>query len=167
MNTLRQRFGAETTFRIATNRADLFTTQVGDAFLRDALDTFTERLDETSDPDAAWTAVALDQNDNIDGEWLSDIVFSVADSAAGRLIYHGDIVEAYAGVSGWREEQDAADDGLFVEENTIEQRMAIVLCRVAENFIWRLVWILREIQTDLDDAESANEIAVEAAAQDA
>lgn len=141
------------TLRIAANNADIVTNEQGDVFLRSVLDTFVERLDTARDADATWLAVATDESDNIDGEWLSDIVWSVADDAASRLIYHGDIIDAYAGICGWREEQDVADNGLFIEDSTIEQRCQIVLAFVAERFAWQLVEVLRSTQANLDADE--------------
>ena len=161
MTPLKHHFQQTTTLRIAANSADIATDTKGDEFLRNVLDTFTERLDNAADADATWTAVAIDENDNIDGEWLTDIVWSVADDATSRLIYHGDIVDAYAGIHGWREEGDVADNGLFAEDNSIEQRCLIVLATVAERFVWSLIAVLRNIQEDLDAEEAAQELAAE------
>ena len=156
MTDLRTHFTAATTLRIAANSADIATDTNGDEFLRSVLDTFTERLDNATDADATWTAVAIDENDNIDGEWLTDIVWSVADDATSRLVYHGDIIDAYAGVCGWREESEVADNGLFAEDNSIEQRCLIVLHTVAERFLWALIAVLRQIQEDLDAEAETN-----------
>lgn len=123
----------------AANDADIVHDGAGTAHLQAVIDVLTERLDATEDPDAARAGIAADPGYGPDHDDLADFVWEVADDATARLAYHADIVDAYAGVCGWREEADIADDGLFLPEQTIEQRMLVVLFRVAERFCWSLI----------------------------
>lgn len=128
----------------AANHADIVHDGAGTAHLQAVIDVFTERVAATEDPDAARAGILADPGYGPDHDDLADFVWEVADDATARLVYHGDIVDAYAGICGWREEADIADDGLFLPEQTIEQRMLVVLFRVAERFLWSLIATMRE-----------------------
>jgi len=129
----------------AANGADICHNELGTAHLESTLELFVEELNTTEHPAAAWEGLLADPGYGPDHEDIADFVWRVADHATARLVYHGDIVDAYAGIAGWREEADIADDGLFLPEQTIEQRMLIVLFRVAERFLWQVIADLRQL----------------------
>lgn len=123
----------------AANAADLCHEGAGTVHLQTVLDVLEEALDAADDPAAARAGILADPGYGPGHDDLADFVWRVADDATSRLVYHGDIVDAYAGISGWREEAEVADDGLFLPEQTIEQRMLVVLFRAAERLVWAAI----------------------------